>query len=160
MKVAGTYTVPVPVERAYVLLQDPVMLAQSMPGTEALELIGEQEYQMKMKVVLASFSGLFSSKVRIADPEPPLRFRLIVEGSGKIGFLNGEGVLTLAAAEGDATEVRYEGEVQVGGTIAGVGQRLLDSTARTIIKRFFKKFSRAAAGGEEEPEDEAGAASG
>jgi carbon monoxide dehydrogenase subunit G len=146
-------------ERAYTLLQDPVVLARCMPGTQALELIGEAEYQMKMKVVLASFSGLFSGKVRIADPEPPCRFRLIVEGIGKIGFLNGEGLLTLVPAEGESTEVRYEGEVQVGGTIAGVGQRLLDTTAKTIIKRFFKRLSNAAQGVGEEPEEEVGVAS-
>src|SRR5215208_6545762 len=110
-----------------------------MPGTEALEKIGEDEYQMKMKLVLASINGLFAGKVRIADPVPPGSFRLLVEGSGKIGFVNGEGLLTLMPG-GEGTEVRYDGDVQVGGTIAGVGQRLLDTTAKTIIKRFFKKL--------------------
>ena len=148
MKVAGVYTVPVSQERAYALLQDPVVLARCMPGTEALIKVGEDEYEMKMKVVLASISGLFAGKVRIAEPNPPGAFRLIVEGNGKIGFLNGAGLLTLTPNH-DGTEVQYDGEVHVGGTIAGVGQRLLDTTARTIIKRFFKKFNAAAAGAEE-----------
>jgi hypothetical protein len=147
VKVSGSYTVPVPQERAYVLLQDPEILARCMPGTEALVRIGEDEYEMKMKLVLASISGLFAGKVRIADAEPPVRFRLLVEGNGKIGFVNGEGLLTLSADEG-GTAVQYEGEVQVGGTIAGVGQRLLDTTAKTIIKRFFKKLTAEAEGGE------------
>ena len=148
MKVAGVYTVPVSQERAYALLQDPVVLARCMPGTEALIKVGEDEYEMKMKVVLASISGLFAGKVRIAEPNPPGAFRLIVEGNGKIGFLNGEGLLTLTPNH-DGTEVQYDGEVHVGGTIAGVGQRLLDTTARTIIKRFFKKLNAAAAGTDE-----------
>lgn len=147
MKVSGSYTVPVPRERAYVLLQDPVILARCMPGTEALVRIGEDEYEMKMKLVLASISGLFAGKVRIADPEPPFSFRLLVEGSGKIGFVNGAGLLTLSESA-DGTGVQYDGDVQVGGTIAGVGQRLLDTTAKTIIRRFFKKLTAEAAGGE------------
>jgi carbon monoxide dehydrogenase subunit G len=143
VKVAGSYAVPVSPDRAYSLLQDPVVLARCMPGCDRLEKVGEDEYEMKMKVVLASISGLFAGKVRLADQQFPASFRLIVEGSGKIGFLKGEGLLTLSGHEQGA-EVRYDGEVQVGGTIAGVGQRLLDTTAKTIIKRFFKKFSAGA----------------
>jgi hypothetical protein len=146
--------VPVSQERAYALLQDPAVLARCMPGTEALVKVGEDEYEMKMKVVLASVSGLFAGKVRIAEPNPPATFRLIVEGNGKIGFLNGDGRLTLTPNH-TGTEVQYDGEVHVGGTIAGVGQRLLDATARTIIKRFFKKFN-AASGGVEVGEEGAG----
>jgi uncharacterized protein len=162
VKVAGVYTVPVSQERAYALLQDPAVLARCMPGTEALVKVGEDQYEMKMKVVLASISGLFAGKVRIAEPNPPATFRLIVEGNGKIGFLNGDGLLTLTPNH-DGTEVRYDGEVHVGGTIAGVGQRLLDATARTIIKRFFKKFNASSGGveggeesGGEEPQASAG----
>ena len=84
-------------------------------------------------MVLASISGLFAGKVRIADPNPPSSYRLIVEGSGKIGFMKGEGVLTLAPSGGGAS-VAFEGDVQVGGTIASVGQRLVDTTSRRLIQ--------------------------
>lgn len=144
MKIAGAHVVPVPPERAYALLQDPVVLGKSMPGCDALEQIGEHEYHMKMKMVLASISGLFDGKVRIADQNPPASFRLIVDGTGKIGFMRGDGLLTLSAVDG-GTNVQYDGSVEVGGTIAAVGQRLLDTTARMIIKRFFDKLSAEAA---------------
>lgn len=143
MKIAGSYTVPVPQEKAYTLLQDPVILAQCMPGTDTLEKIGDDEYAMKMKMAIASFSGLFTGKVKIADAQPPDSFHLLVEGNGKIGFLKGDGLLSLVPIE-NATEVKYEGEVQVGGTIAAVGQRLLDTTSKMIIKKFFEKFSELA----------------
>jgi len=68
----------------------------------------------------------------------------MVTGSGKIGFMKGEGVLTLTPIE-DKTSVQYEGDVQVGGTIAAVGQRLIDTTAKMLIKRFFETLSREAA---------------
>ena len=140
MKISGSYTLPVAPERAYQILQDPAILAQAMPGCEGLEKIGPDEYRMKMKVLLAALSGQFEGKVRITDANPPHSFRLMVEGTGKIGFVKGEGLLTLAPVDA-STEVRYDGEVQIGGMIAGVGQRLLDVTAKLIIKKFFEKFT-------------------
>lgn len=140
MKVSGSYTLNVPRERAWALLQDPAMLAKCMPGCEGLDRIAENEYAMRMKMVLASMSGLFSGKVTIADPHPPESYRLIVEGSGKIGFMKGEGVLTLSESSA-ATAVQFEGDVQIGGTIASVGQRLLDTTSRMLIKRFFTRLA-------------------
>jgi carbon monoxide dehydrogenase subunit G len=63
-----------------------------------------------------------------------------VEGSGKIGFTRGDGVLQLTPDD-NGTTVQFDGEVQVGGTIASVGQRLLDTTSRMLIKRFFGRFN-------------------
>lgn len=143
MKIGGSYTLPVAADRAYALMHDPVVLARCMPGCDRLEQTGEQEYAMRMKMVLSSMSGLFEGTVRIADPNPPSSFRLIVEGAGKIGFMKGQGDLTLVQ-RGDATDVAYDGEVNVGGTIAAVGQRLLDATAKIVIKRFFDKLAETA----------------
>jgi carbon monoxide dehydrogenase subunit G len=140
VKLTGAYTLPGTPERAYALLQDPVVLAACMPGCEGLDRIADNEYAMRMKMVLASISGQFEGKVRISEANPPVSFRLTVEGSGKIGFVKGGGLLTLAP-EGPGTSVKYEGEVQVGGTIANVGQRLVETTARMLIKRFFDKLA-------------------
>jgi hypothetical protein len=160
MKISGSYTLPVAPERAYQILQDPAILAQAMPGCESLEKIGPDEYRMKMKVILATLTGQFEGKVRIADQAPPTSFRLIVEGSGRIGFLKGDGVLKLApepantdapavppagagtaASAGTGTLVTYEGDAQVGGTLAAVGQRLIDGTSKMMIKKFFDKLA-------------------
>ena len=139
MKIAGSYTVPFPPERAYEMMQDPDVLALSIPGCESMEKIGENEYRMKMKMVLASLSGAFEGKVRLADQKPPSSFRMVVEGSGKIGFVKGDGLLTLTLKDG-GTEVAYDGDAQVGGTMAAVGQRLIDATAKMMIKRFFENL--------------------
>jgi uncharacterized protein len=140
VKISGSYKLAVPQEQAYKMMQDPEVLARAMPGCEALEKIGENEYRMKMKMMLASISGVFDGKIRIADQNPPFSFRLIVEGSGRPGFIKGDGLLKLAPAEA-GTEVSYDGDVQVGGTIAAVGQRLLDGTAKILIKKFFDKLT-------------------
>ena len=140
MKVSGSYTLAIPQDRAYALLQDPAILGRCMPGCEGLEKIGPDEYAMKMKMALAAVSGSFDGKVTITDQQPPTSFRLNVEGKGKIGWMKGGGLLTLSPAN-STTNVQYEGDVQVGGTIAAVGQRLIDTTAKMLIKRFFDKLA-------------------
>ena len=145
MKISGTYTLPLPQERAYEVMQDPEVLARAIPGCESLDKVGPDEYRMKMKMALASLSGAFEGKVRITEQTPPNSFRLVVEGTGRIGFVKGDGLLKLSPAEAGGTEVAYEGEAQVGGTIAAVGQRLIDGTAKTMIKKFFDKLATEAA---------------
>ena len=140
MKISGSVQFPLSPERTYALMQDPIVLAGAIPGCEGLEKAGENEYRMKMKMSLASFSGAFEGHVRLVDPEPPHRFRMVVEGSGKIGFMKGEGLLTLTAKDG-GTEVAYDGDAQVGGTMAAIGQRMIDTTGRMLIKRFFEKLA-------------------
>ena len=145
MKLAGNWTLAAPPDRSFALLQDPIVLARSMPGCEALDRIGENEYAMRMKMTIASLAGRFEGKVRIADSDPPHSFRLVVEGTGRIGFMKGDGVLRFSHA-GPGSTVHYEGDVQVGGTIANVGQRLVETTAKMLIKRFFEKMNAEAAG--------------
>jgi len=124
-------------------MQDPEILARAIPGCESLEKIGPDEYRMKMKMALASLSGAFEGKVRITEQTPPESFRLVVEGSGRVGFVKGDGLLKLRPVESGA-EVSYEGEAQVGGTMAAVGQRLIDGTAKMMIKKFFDKLAAVA----------------
>jgi uncharacterized protein len=142
LKISGTHTLAVPPDRAYAMLLDPAVLAQAIPGCESLEKISDQddEYRMKMKMALAAVSGAFEGKVRITDKTPPSSFRMDVEGTGKIGFVKGGGLLTLKRA-GEGTEVNFDGDVQVGGTIAAVGQRLIDTTAKMMIKKFFERLA-------------------
>jgi carbon monoxide dehydrogenase subunit G len=145
VKISGTYTLPLTQERAYQVMQDPAVLARAIPGCEGLEKTGPDEYRMKMKMALASLSGAFEGKVRITEQAPPASFRLVVEGTGRIGFVKGDGLLRLSPVEG-GTEVSYEGDAQVGGTMAAVGQRLIDGTSKMMIRKFFEKLSAEGAG--------------
>jgi carbon monoxide dehydrogenase subunit G len=143
MKIAGSYELAVPREKAYALLQNPDILGQCIPGAEGLTKVGDYEYEMKLKMMLASISGSFTGKVTLAEQKPPESFKLIVEGNGKIGFLKGEGTLHLSPNE-TGTTIAYEGDVQVGGTMAAIGQRLIDTTSKMMIKKFFDKFAELA----------------
>ena len=139
MKISGSHSLPVAQERAYQVLLDPVILARCMPGCDRLDKVGEDLYEMKMKMIIASISGLFDGTVRLAEQNPHTSFKLIVEGAGKIGFIKGEGLLSLSPNE-QGTHVNYDGDVHIGGTIASVGQRLIDTTSKMLIKRFFTKL--------------------
>lgn len=141
MKLTGTYIFPAADQaRVYETLQNPDVLSRCMPGCESLEKVGEDEYALKLKMSIAAFSGQFTGKVRLSDANPHTSFKLTVEGSGKIGFLKGVGLMNLRSVDA-GTEVAYEGDVQVGGTIAAVGQRLVDTTSKMMIKRFFDKIA-------------------
>lgn len=129
-------------EEIYARLLDPAVLAGCIPGCQRLVSAGDGRYDMKMKVVLAAISGDFAGSIVIEDPRPAAGYVIVVEGNGRVGFLKGSGKLDLAESD-EGTVVAYDGEVQTGGTIASVGQRLLDTTAKLLIKRFFEKFAKA-----------------
>ena len=141
MTVRGSHTVPGPPDRVYSMLQDPAILQAAIPGCQELKEIGEGRYAMTMKVALAALAGDFTGTVQLTDREPPSQFRMIVEASGRMGFLKGEGLLTVTPASETTTTVSYEGSTSIGGTIASVGQRLLDATSKMIIRTFFDRFA-------------------
>ena len=107
---------------------------------EKLEKIGPDEYKAVMKVGVGPVKGTFEGKVRLLDQEPPHRYRMAVEGSGGPGFVRGEAVIELAEAEG-GTRVSYNADVQVGGLIASVGQRMLGGVSRMMLDQFFGKMT-------------------
>src|SRR5688500_1840632 len=106
MKIQGTHTVPGTRERVYDLLLDSATLAACIPGCQELVRVEDGVYKMKMKVALAAVSGEFTGTVKISDAVRPERFRMGIEGSGRIGHLNGEGLLNLIEKD-SSTEVAY-----------------------------------------------------
>jgi carbon monoxide dehydrogenase subunit G len=137
MQLKGTYTFQAPRGAVWEALMDPTVLAQALPGGEQLEQVGDHEYKAAMNVRVGPVQGKFSGSVELADIEPLTSYRMKVSGAGPAGFVNGEGAIVLDDAEA-GTLMNYQGEVQVGGRIAGVGQRLIDSTAKSIIKQGLK----------------------
>ena len=137
MKVSGSHTLPGTRQQVWELLNDPVRLARSLPGCEKLEPVGPDRYKVAIKFALAAFSGAYSGAVELSEKKPPRSMHMSVEGKGAPGFMKGEGTLELAEKHGE-TEVKYEGEAQVGGVIAAVGQRMIEAAARKIIQQFFE----------------------
>ncbi len=139
MRIAGSYSLPFDQETAYRSLQDPLILARCVPGCDALEKISDDEYSMNMQVDVAGFAGLFSGKIKVTEAQPPRSFKILVEGGVMFGDLKGEGAMHLTPAVGE-TELIYDGDVLVGGAIAALGQRMIDASAKTMIRKFFERF--------------------
>ena len=136
MKLEGSHTIHAPRARVYESLIDPQVLQQCIPGCESLERSSEDTYAMVIRAGVGSIKGLFNGEVRMEDLREPEHYRLVIEGKGRTGFLKGSGDLDLIE-EGDATVINYSGEMQVGGMIASVGQRMVLSAARMMASQFF-----------------------
>jgi carbon monoxide dehydrogenase subunit G len=140
MKIEGTTDIPASRDRVWAAFLDPTILAAAIPGCEKLEAIGPDEYKAVMKVGVGPIKGTFEGKVRLMDQQPPERYRMAVEGTGAPGFVRGEAVMRLEDA-GSATRVAYDADVQVGGLIASVGQRMLGGVSRMMLDQFFGRMT-------------------
>jgi carbon monoxide dehydrogenase subunit G len=140
MKIEGTSEIPIPRPQVWDAFLDPKLLAQAIPGCEKLEEIGTREYRATMKVGVGPVKGTFEGKVRLSDLEPPDRYRMAIEGTGAPGFVRGDALMQLSDA-GEGTLVSYSADVQVGGLIASVGQRMLGGVARMILDQFFSRMT-------------------
>lgn len=141
MKVQGSYILPAKREKVWQLLTDPQRLPDCLPGCEQLIAVGNDRYQVKLKLGIAAISGNYSGSIELTEKKPPASFRMKVEGRGTPGFLSGEGRIELAEKDGQ-TEVRYSGEAKVGGLIASVGSRMIELAARRIIQQFFENAAK------------------
>ena len=136
MKIEGTYQISAPRERVFEALTDPAILQKCIPGCERLEKAGDNKYNATLSAGVGPIKGTFTATVSVENMTPPSNYRLVVEGKGQPGFIKGSGDLVLED-QNDGTLIRYTGNVQVGGMLAGVGQRLIESTAKMLAGKFF-----------------------
>lgn len=134
MKIAGDYLFSAPRPLVWDALLDPKVLASVLPGAERLDLTGENEYEGQLKIKVGPVQGDFLGKVKLEDIQPPAAYRMDIDGRGSQGFVKAKASLTLAE-EGEGTRLAYDADAQVGGRIASVGQRLIESSARAIVKQ-------------------------
>lgn len=136
MKIEGTHELRARRERVYQVLTDPEVLKRCIPGCERLEKTGEDSYAATLKTGVGSIKGVFTGNVRLEEMRAPEHYRLVVDGKGQPGFLKGTGDLDLEE-QGDSTLIKYAGDISVGGTIASVGQRMIQGAARMMASQFF-----------------------
>lgn len=140
MRIEGSYDIPVPRAQVWEAFLDPERLRRAIPGCESLEPLGNDEFKARMKVGVAAIKGTFEGKVRIKDAHPLDSYRLGVDGSGGPGFVRGDTLITFADV-GGGTRVSYSADVQVGGLIAGVGQRMLGGVSKMLADQFFGRMA-------------------
>jgi len=136
MKIDATYELHAPRERVYAALVEPEILRRAIPGCESLEKIGDNTFTAILKAGVGSIKGTFKGEVRLEDMRPPEHYRIVVEGKGAVGFAKGSADFDLDQNNG-GTMIRYSGEMQTGGTIAAVGQRMIQGAAKMMAAKFF-----------------------
>ncbi|MGH2538301.1 MAG: SRPBCC family protein [Candidatus Promineifilaceae bacterium] len=139
MKLEGSYLFSAPKDAVWRALLDPEVLGKTLPGCQGLEQVGEHDYRATLKIKVGPVQGVFAGTVALSDIRPLEGYRIQVEGKGAPGFVNGQGDLFLDGVSGE-TRLNYSGDVQVGGRLASVGQRLMESSAQALIRQSLETF--------------------
>lgn len=147
MKMTGEYSIPAPQQTVWDGLNDPAILQQAVPGCESIERSGDNEFAGVVRAKVGPVSAKFRGKVTLSELDPPNSCLINGEGTGgAAGFAKGSARVTLTP-EGEGTHLSYEVDANVGGKLAQIGQRFIDSTAKKMADEFFAKFSEVVGGG-------------
>ena len=139
MKIEGTHQIHAPRDRVYAAVINPQILQRCIPGCQSLDKTADNTYVATMKAGVGPVKGIFKGNVRLEDMQPPSHYRMIVDGKGGPGFVKGTGEFDLQDIEG-GTAIAYKGDLQVGGVIAGVGQRMIEAAAKMLAAQFFSRL--------------------
>lgn len=137
MQISGSYTFDAPATQVWNTLMDTAIVCSCLPGCRELRPLGGDKYEAELSVAVSAITGTFKGTIAIEDQMPPRSYRMVVEGSGGAGFVRGHSTITLTE-DGATTVVDVAGDVQVGGAVARVGQRLLSGVSKMMMDRFFE----------------------
>jgi carbon monoxide dehydrogenase subunit G len=141
MDMTGERRIPAPRERVWDALLDPDVLRRAIPGCKTLERTGDNAFKATAAVKVGPIATSFTGDIKLLDLTPPGSYR--IQGSGQggpAGFARGGATVTLAE-EGGATLLSYTVNAEVGGKLAQLGARLIDSSAKQMADQFFDRFS-------------------
>jgi carbon monoxide dehydrogenase subunit G len=142
MKVEGEHLFNGTPQQVWDLFRDTEVMAAALPGTRKMEYLGDNKYEAVMNVRVGPVAGEFSGELLISNENHPHSYTMSVEGRGKPGFMKGEGDVTLVDKAENGTLMQYAGEVQIGGKLAAVGQRLIDTVSKSIISQAFETLDQ------------------
>lgn len=142
MKLSGSHTFNAPRERVWTVLQDVEALRTIIPGVQSLEQVEPDTYKGVAKIGVASIKGEYSGTVKLVDINEPQSYRMVGEGRGKPGHVKGQALIELTEDTPDTTTLRYTGDMQIGGPVAGVGQRLIEGATKMLVSQGFKALAK------------------
>jgi carbon monoxide dehydrogenase subunit G len=142
MEMTGERRIAAPRQRVWEALNDPAVLQAAIPGCESVERTGEDQFQAKVSVKLGPMAARFGGKVQLTNINPPASYTISGEGQGgAMGFAKGGADVALEAVGPAETVLRYSVKAQIGGKMAQLGARLIDSTAKSMAEQFFDRFA-------------------
>ncbi len=143
MQLKNQVAMAAPPEVVYQALTTPESLVETMPGLKQLTPVGPDKYDAVLEIGISAVRGRYAGTMEIQDPDPPKSYRLELDGKGPGAFVHVS--LSVAIAPSDTGSlVQYEGEAQVGGTLAGIGQRVMGGVSQMLLTQFFSAVGRAA----------------
>lgn len=137
MKIEGEHLFEGPVQEVWDMFYDPNVLATAIPGMDKLDQTGDDQYEGVMNVRVGPVSGKFQGKLNLSDVVDKESLHLSVDGRGAPGYVNGAGNAFFTDNGDGTTLLKYEGDVKIGGALASVGQRMIDSVAKSMIRTAF-----------------------
>jgi len=143
VRVEGEYVFDGPRDEVWEMVREPEVLATALPGTQRLDRVSENEYTGTMNVRVGPVAGAFSGRIVISDEVPPDSYTLSVEGKGGPGFVKGIGYVNLVDQGDGTTLMKYEGDMQMGGRLASVGQRLMDTVSKSMVREGLESLNEA-----------------
>ncbi|MDH3194844.1 MAG: carbon monoxide dehydrogenase subunit G [Hyphomicrobiales bacterium] len=146
MDLSGEYRIPAPRERVWEMLNDPDVLRDCIPGCEELDQTADNAFTARVTTKVGPVKATFNGHVTLENINPPQGYTITGEGKGGVaGFASGGADVHLAE-DGAGTVLTYTANAKVGGKLAQLGSRLIDSTARKLADQFFAKFADMAGG--------------
>ncbi|WP_407048617.1 carbon monoxide dehydrogenase subunit G [Methyloraptor flagellatus] len=141
MEMSGEYRIPAPRERVWAALNDPEILKACIPGCQELTMETPTDMAAKVVAKIGPVKATFAGKVKLENMNPPEGYTISGEGQGGVaGFAKGGADVKLTP-DGDGTILAYHAKAQIGGKLAQLGARLIDSTAKMMADQFFGNFS-------------------
>ncbi len=143
MDMTGERRIPAPRQMVWDALNDPEVLKTCIPGCERLEATSDRDMTATASMRVGPIGARFNGKVHLSDVDEPNGYTISGEGQGGVaGFAKGGAKVHLTEDGATTTVLTYEVQAQVGGKIAQLGARLIDSTAKSMADTFFNNFTR------------------
>jgi uncharacterized protein len=142
MQMIDSQRIPASKSQVWAALNDPDILRRCIPGCQSLEMATPTEMTATVVIKVGPVKATFRGKVTLMDLDPPNSYRIVGEGAGGVaGFAKGGANVRLEEEAPDVTILHYETNAQIGGKLAQLGSRLIDSTSRRLAASFFENFA-------------------
>ena len=144
MQMQDSQRIPASRDKVWAALNDPEVLKKCIPGCQSLEMISPTEMTATVVFKVGPVKATFGGKVTLSELDPPNSYRISGEGTGGVaGFAKGGASVKLEAESSEVTILHYEVDAQIGGKLAQLGGRLIDSTSKKLAGEFFASFGEA-----------------
>ncbi|MBR1256347.1 carbon monoxide dehydrogenase subunit G [Bradyrhizobium sp. AUGA SZCCT0240] len=137
LDISGDEKVSTSVERLWTALNDPEVLTRCIPGCKKMTEVSPDSYKVEMQLRVAAVGGSFEGEIALSDKEAPRSCNIKVSGAGTLGHGNGTARFDIEPDGEGASRLVYKGSGEIGGLVAGVGQRILSSVSKHLVGRFF-----------------------